>query len=65
MQFHYELAWPPSERPSRGEWTDAALHTLKQHGFNEHLYVIVAHDDKKHFQTRRNRNKSEVGILFR
>ncbi len=47
--FHYELAWPPGERPSRAEWTDAALHTLKQLGFDEHLYVIVAHDDKKHF----------------
>jgi hypothetical protein len=47
--FHYELAWPPGERPSRAEWTDAALHTLKQLGFNDHLYVIVAHDDKKHF----------------
>ncbi len=47
--FHYELAWPPGERPSRAEWTDAALHTLKQLGFDAHLYVIVAHDDKKHF----------------
>ena len=47
--FHYELAWPPGERPSRAEWTDAALHTLKELGFDKHLYVIVAHDDKKHF----------------
>jgi hypothetical protein len=47
--FHYELAWPPGERPTRAEWADAALHTLKQLGFKEHLYVIVAHDDKKHF----------------
>ncbi len=47
--FHYELAWPPGERPSRAEWTDAALHTLKQLGFDKHLYIIVAHDDKKHF----------------
>lgn len=47
--FHYELAWPPGERPSRAEWTDAALHTLKQLRFDEHLYVIVAHNDKKHF----------------
>ncbi len=47
--FHYELAWPPGERPSRAQWTDAALHTLKQLGFNAHLYVIIAHDDKKHF----------------
>ena len=48
--FHYELAWPPGERPSRAEWTDAALHTLKELGFDKHLYVIVAHDDKKHFR---------------
>jgi hypothetical protein len=47
--FHYELAWPPGECPSRAEWTDAALHTLKELGFDKHLYVIVAHDDKKHF----------------
>jgi hypothetical protein len=47
--FHYELAWPPGERPSRAEWIDCALHTLKQLGFDKHLYVIVAHDDKKHF----------------
>ena len=47
--FHYELAWPPGERPSRAKWTDAALHTLKELGFDKHLYVIVAHDDKKHF----------------
>jgi hypothetical protein len=47
--FHYELAWPPGERPRRAEWADAAVHTLKQLGFDKHLYVIVAHDDKKHF----------------
>jgi len=23
---HYELAWPPGERPTRPQWTDAALH---------------------------------------
>jgi hypothetical protein len=47
--FHYELAWPPGERPSRAEWIDSALHTLNQLGFKEHQYVLVAHDDKKHF----------------
>jgi len=47
--FHYELAWPPGERPSRAEWADCALHTLDKLGFAEHQYVIVAHDDKKHF----------------
>jgi hypothetical protein len=47
--FHYELAWPPGERPSRAEWVDCALYTLNQLGLKEHQYVIVAHDDKKHF----------------
>jgi hypothetical protein len=47
--FHYELAWPPGERPSRAEWIDSASYTLNQLGFKEHQYVFVAHDDKKHF----------------
>jgi hypothetical protein len=46
---HYELAWPPEERPSRAEWVDSALYTLNQLGFEEHQYVLVAHEDKKHF----------------
>ena len=48
---HYELAWPPGERPTRPQWTDAALQTLKALGYNDHQYMIVAHDDKKHFHT--------------
>jgi hypothetical protein len=47
--FHYELAWPPGERPSRAEWADCASYTLNQLGFKDHQYVLVAHDDKKHF----------------
>jgi hypothetical protein len=47
--LHYELAWPPGERPSRAQWVDSALYTLNQLGFKEHQYVVVAHDDKKHF----------------
>jgi hypothetical protein len=46
---HYELAWPPGERPTRTQWTDAALYTLDQLGYKDHQYVVVAHDDKKHF----------------
>jgi len=46
---HYELAWPPGERPTRAQWTDSALYTLNQLGYKDHQYVIVAHDDKKHF----------------
>ena len=47
--FHYELAWPPGERPTRAQWTDSAVYTLNQLGYKGHQYVIVAHDDKRHF----------------
>ena len=46
---HYELAWPPGERPTRPQWTDCAVHTLKALGYEDHQYMVVAHDDKKHF----------------
>src|ERR1035438_7398083 len=55
--FHYELAWPPGERPSRAEWVDSALYTLNQLGFKEHQYILVAHDDKKHFHIHAMVNK--------
>ena len=55
--FHYELAWPPGECPSRAEWVDSALYTLNQLGFKEHQYVLVAHDDKKHFHIHAMVNK--------
>lgn len=46
---HYELAWPPGERPTRPQWMDCALHTLNALGYRDHQYMLVAHDDKKHF----------------
>jgi hypothetical protein len=46
---HYELAWPPGERPTRTQWVDCALHTLKALGYEGHQFMIAAHDDKKHF----------------
>jgi hypothetical protein len=46
---HYELAWPPGERPTRAQWIDAAEYTLEKLGYKDHQYVVVAHDDKKHF----------------
>jgi len=46
---HYELSWPPGERPTRPQWTDSALQTLKALGYEDHQYMIVAHDDKRHF----------------
>ncbi len=46
---HYELSWPPRERPTQPQWTDCALHTLRELGYQDHQYMVVAHDDKKHF----------------
>jgi hypothetical protein len=46
---HYELAWPPGERPTCAQWMDAAEYTLDELGYKDHQYVVVAHDDKKHF----------------
>jgi len=46
---HYELSWPPGERPTRPQWTDSAVQTLKALKYEGHQYMIVAHDDKKHF----------------
>lgn len=46
---HYELCWPPGEMPTREQWTDCALHTLRELGYHDHQYMVVAHDDKKHF----------------
>jgi hypothetical protein len=46
---HYELSWPPGERPTRSQWTDSALQTLRALGYEDHQHMIVAHDDKKHF----------------
>jgi len=46
---HYELAWPPGERPTRPQWMDCASYTLNALGYRDHQYMVVAHDDKKHF----------------
>ena len=46
---HYELAWPPGERPTRTQWLECAAHTLKALGYRDHQFMVVAHDDRKHF----------------
>ena len=46
---HYELAWPPGERPTRPQWMDCASYTLNALGYQDHQNMVVAHDDKKHF----------------
>jgi len=35
--------------PSQRQWEAAAKKTIAALGFGEHQYLIVAHDDKKHF----------------
>lgn len=47
--MHFELAWPHDERPTKSQWVDCAYQAIKALGFQEHQYLIVAHDDKKHF----------------
>jgi hypothetical protein len=54
---HYELSWPPGERPNRPQWTDSAVQTLKALGYENHQYMIVAHDDKEHFHIHIMANK--------
>jgi Relaxase/Mobilisation nuclease domain/Large polyvalent protein-associated domain 7 len=47
--YHYEIAWPPGEMPTREQWCDSALHTLRALDYQQHQYIVVAHDDKAHF----------------
>jgi len=60
---HYELSWPPGERPTRPQWVDCALHTLKALGYEGHQFLIVAHDDKKHFHIHIMLNKVHLETL--
>jgi len=60
---HYELAWPPGERPTRPQWVDCALHTMKALGYEGHQFMIVAHDDKKHFHIHIMLNKVHLETL--
>ena len=60
---HYELAWPPGERPTRPQWVDCALHTMKALGYEGHQFMIVAHDDKKHFHIHIMLNKVHMETL--
>lgn len=46
---HFELSWPHDEHPTKSQWADSAYQSLKALGYDQHQYLIVAHDDKKHF----------------
>ncbi len=47
--YHYELCWPPGEMPTREQWTVCALYTLHKLGYQNHQYMVVAHNDRAHF----------------
>jgi hypothetical protein len=46
---HFELCWPPGEMPTREQWINCALYTLRELGYQDHQYMVVAHDDRAHF----------------
>jgi hypothetical protein len=46
---HYELCWLPGEMPTKEQWTVCALYTLRKLGYQDHQYIVVAHDDRAHF----------------
>ncbi len=47
--LHYELSWPQDEHPTKTQWVDCAYQSLKALGYGEHQFVVVAHEDKRHF----------------
>ncbi|MGF7179110.1 relaxase/mobilization nuclease domain-containing protein [Tunturiibacter psychrotolerans] len=47
--YHFQIAWPPGETPTKDQWEYAAKTAIKELGFAEHQYLIAAHDDKHHF----------------
>lgn len=47
--MHFQLAWKPGEKPTQAEWQISAERSIGALGFKQHQYVIVAHEDKKHF----------------
>ena len=47
--YHFQISWRPGERPSQKQWHDAAERVLRELEFQDHQYVIVAHEDRAHF----------------
>ena len=47
--LHYQLCWQPGETPTAEHWQEAALETITALGYEEHQYICVPHDDKRHF----------------
>ncbi len=54
---HFQLSWPPDEKPTEQEWKASAEKAIRDLGYGEHQYGIHAHNDKEHFHVHVQVNK--------
>ena len=47
--LHFQISWREGERPQQDEWQTSAERAIQSLGFEEHQYLIVAHNDTEHF----------------
>ena len=47
--LHFQLSWRNGEKPTETQWQTAAQTAIKTLGFEQHQFMIVAHDDTAHF----------------
>ena len=45
---HFTAAWPPGQAPTRGEQLELADRALSALGLEDHLAVVIAHNDANH-----------------
>ena len=45
---HFTAAWPPGQAPTRGEQLELADRALSALGLEDHLAVVIAHNDTDH-----------------
>ena len=45
---HFTAAWPPGQAPTRNEQLELADRALSALGLEDHLAVVVAHNDTDH-----------------
>ena len=61
--LHFQFAWKPGEKPTQAQWQTSAERAIQALGFKQHQYVIVAHDDKKHFHVHITLNRVDPETL--
>ena len=47
--LHFQISWRKGEEPDQQEWLQSAKESIKALGFDEHQYMIVAHDNTDNF----------------